>query len=1026
MQSFLVSVRHTIVHSGTVLLTTAILSLLPVRADADTTPPADVTGLTAEIVANQIVLSWTNPTDNDFAGIMVRGKIGSYPTSPTDGVLILNDNVPPIATSAVDTQAFAGPIFHYTVYSYDAVPNYSAGATATASLPIPLPGSPTGLASIPGDTQVILTWSAVSGASSYNVKRALNSGGPYATIAAGITTTSHINTGLVNDTTYFFVVSAANSAGESANSTEISATPSAEASTTHILDDAASPISVTVNTATGRMTVLNKQTGTIWTQGTGGGGSVFAPGQVAFSSPTKLVVSNATIGGTAVTLTFELMAGELTVTLSNAVNALATAINYPYPFHTETGAGHALVPINSGHVVPTSTSVAFTLAGPLANRRMEFCGGTDAVNQESWVGIFVTPYDAGLTLQNSSVSGGSYRGTTVQWQGSNGNANRVANLLSYDRVIRYAFFSSGGYVAAAKRFRQHAIDQGWLKTLAEKAADNPAVLDVVGAPIIYLWGDGHDTAFLDQLKSAGIGKALLQLSVNHTDQFSRFPNQEFADGRGWFNAVRAHGYRAGFYDIYQAARPNPSTGYSGFTYLWPTEARNGTWAYQTAGGQRIMNAGAYDICATQQEIFAFGTRLPAHIDRFDMDAEFFDVLCARPNTECFDPAHFQTRSDDVVARAGVLDSAYSHPLKPLLTGTEQIRSWAVPYLVWGEGVQHLGNVDSQGVVGANLLGGFNGNAYPDITTNPVVLNSTQLGSLLSDGYQAPLWDLVYHDCVLSTLHWERAQNKFVYAWDHADLAAMLRGQTALLNLTYRGAQGSVPDSPPAIITDAGGNRWSMRWADTSDPSGFVRNRVLQTYNTVCRWHETVGMLEMIDHRRLTNDRTVQLAEFSADGGATGHGIIVNFGNYDGAFGKSGNTWTGSHRGKTFSVPVNGYATYDWDHVPPVIHAINASPAVLWPANHKMVAVSITAQVSDNVDASPTVRIVAVSSNESENGSGDGNTATDWEITGDRTVKLRAERSGGGGGRIYTITVECTDAGGNTSTGTVTVEVPHNK
>jgi len=1011
---------------GLALLTVFSLGLLPVRAVADTTPPGDVTDLTASIVSNQIVLNWTNPTDSDLAGIMVRGKIGSFPTSPTDGIQVLNDNTAPFATTATDTQAFVGPTFFYKVFAYDAVPNYSAGATTTATLPTPPPAVPSGLTATAGDAQVTLAWSAASGASSYNVKRATTSGGPYATIASGVTATNHVSAGLTNGTTYFFVVSAVNASGESADSPEASATPDAVATASYTLDDPASPISAVFNSATGRMTVTNKATGTTWTQGTGGGGSAYSPGPVTLATDTKVVVSNANIGGVSITVTIELAAGELRVTLSNSASAVAGAINYPYPFHTATGAGSTLVPINSGYVAPTATSVSFALAGPLTSRRMEFCGGTDAANQEAWIGIFETPHDATLTLQNSTVAGSSFRGTTVQWQGSNDNPTHTANRLSYDRVIRYAFLSDGGYVAAAKRFRQHAAAAGWLKTLAEKAADNPAVLDVIGAPIIYLWGDGHDTPFLDELKSAGINKALLQLSVNHADEFNRFPNQEFADGSGWFNAVHAHGYRAGFYDIYQSARTNAAPGYSGFTYLWPLEARNGTWAYLNAGGQKVFSAGAYDICATQQELFALGTRLPAHINRFDMDAEFFDVLCARPNTECFDPAHFETRTDDVAARAGVLHAAYAHPLKPLLTGTEQLRSWAVPYIVWGEGVQHLGRVDSQGVVGATVLGGFNGNAYPDITTNPVSLTSNQLAALLSDGYQAPLWDLVYHDCALSTLHWERAQNKFVYAWDHADLAAMIRGQTALLNLTYRGAQGTVPDSPPAIITDAVGNRWSMRWSDAGDPANFVKNRILRTYNTVCAWHEEVGLLEMIDHRWLTSDRTVQMSEFSADGGATGHGIVVNFGTYDGAFGKVGDTWTGSRRGQDLTVPVNGYATYTWDNVAPVIHSLVASPSVLWPANHKMVTVTITAAVSDNVTPAPVTRIVSVSSNEPLNGTGDGNTSADWEITGDLTLMLRAERAGTGSGRIYTITVESTDAAGNTTIGTVTVTVPHNQ
>lgn len=114
-----------------------------------------------------------------------------------------------------------------------------------------------------------------------------------------------------------------------------------------------------------------------------------------------------------------------------------------------------------------------------------------------------------------------------------------------------------------------------------------------------------------------------------------------------------------------------------------------------------------------------------------------------------------------------------------------------------------------------------------------------------------------------------------------------------------------------------------------------------------------------------------------------------------------------------------------DGTPPVIRSLVASPAVLWPPNHKMVRVVITANVVDDVDPAPTSRIIAVSCNQPVNGTGNGNTSSDWEITGALTLNLRAERSGNDGDRIYTITVESRDYSNNASTGTVTVTVPHN-
>ena len=102
----------------------------------------------------------------------------------------------------------------------------SAEVKATPNAP---PAAPTGLTATAGNGQVSLTWNASAGATSYNVKRSTASGGPYTTISSP-TTTSYSDTSVTNGTPYYYVVSAVNSAGESANSTQASATPSATTS----------------------------------------------------------------------------------------------------------------------------------------------------------------------------------------------------------------------------------------------------------------------------------------------------------------------------------------------------------------------------------------------------------------------------------------------------------------------------------------------------------------------------------------------------------------------------------------------------------------------------------------------------------------------------------------------------------------------------------------------------------------------------------------------------------------------------
>src|SRR6185503_5062111 len=123
--------------------------------------------------------------------------------------------------TANDSQFTAGNIGGATFFASGSFDDFVVTSLSGAVNP---PPTPTGLSATPGNGQVSLSWNASSGASSYNIKRATVSGGPYTTVGT-TTSTSFTNTGLTNGTTFFFVVSAVNSAGESPNSTQVSARP---------------------------------------------------------------------------------------------------------------------------------------------------------------------------------------------------------------------------------------------------------------------------------------------------------------------------------------------------------------------------------------------------------------------------------------------------------------------------------------------------------------------------------------------------------------------------------------------------------------------------------------------------------------------------------------------------------------------------------------------------------------------------------------------------------------------------------
>jgi large repetitive protein len=105
---------------------------------------------------------------------------------------------------------------------------------------------------------------------------------------------------------------------------------------------------------------------------------------------------------------------------------------------------------------------------------------------------------------------------------------------------------------------------------------------------------------------------------------------------------------------------------------------------------------------------------------------------------------------------------------------------------------------------------------------------------------------------------------------------------------------------------------------------------------------------------------------------------------------------------------------------------------LWPPNHQYVNFTIGNFVANASDAcDPTVDIndvviAKITSDETENGNGDGNTLQDIVIANDcKSFKLRSERNGSGDGRVYTITFLVRDTAGNTTTATAKVIVPKN-
>jgi len=149
-----------------------------------------------------IVTTYASPDGTSWATLVI-GRYDNLGTSPYIGLCVSSNKPGTLCTATFSNVSIT---------------------TGNGATPVAAPAAPLSFLAAPGENRVPLRWTESFGATSYNVKRATTSGGPYTTIAS-VTAPSHLDSTVTNGTTYYYVVSAVNAAGEGANSAQESATP---------------------------------------------------------------------------------------------------------------------------------------------------------------------------------------------------------------------------------------------------------------------------------------------------------------------------------------------------------------------------------------------------------------------------------------------------------------------------------------------------------------------------------------------------------------------------------------------------------------------------------------------------------------------------------------------------------------------------------------------------------------------------------------------------------------------------------
>ena len=195
-------------------------------AIANNIAPAAPTGLAAAAGDKEIDLNWSDNSEGDFDGYNVyRSLTSGSGYSKINGSLVSLSNYN-------DTGLTNGVTYYYVVTAVDTYTAESGYSDEDSATPVNAPPSaPTGLVSTPDNAEVSLNWNDNSEGDldGYNVYRSLTSGSGYSKINGSLVATSdYIDTGLTNNVTYYYVVTAVDTeAAESSDSNEASATPTA-------------------------------------------------------------------------------------------------------------------------------------------------------------------------------------------------------------------------------------------------------------------------------------------------------------------------------------------------------------------------------------------------------------------------------------------------------------------------------------------------------------------------------------------------------------------------------------------------------------------------------------------------------------------------------------------------------------------------------------------------------------------------------------------------------------------------------
>ncbi len=576
-----------------------------------------------------------------------------------------------------------------------------------------------------------------------------------------------------------------------------------------------SVLSVVLEGASGCFTVTDSRTGRTWRQDDDAGWFVL---DIVKSkddrSATLRLLDPVTEREVMATLTIDERLPEIRVEISSQ-GELDKPLNFPAPFVTRPGE-RLIVPMNEGIGYPVEEenrglwrAVAYGGHGLC----MGFFGVAEDASGAGWMCILETPDDAAMNPE---------KGRSGLWQvGPSWDA--TMGQFGYTRKVRYIFFDKGGYVAMCKHYRETAKLVGLFKPFTEKVKRNPKIDLLIGAANIWSFNPGPDRVRLvAEMQSRGMDRILWSGNGNAA---------EIRAMNAMTNVLTSR------YDLYQDIM-DPAD-FDKILYKhgdWVTEAfpqdinweepngqlRRG-WQIEKKDGEEMIACAV--ICDSKAVPYA-RKRISEELKAKPFGARFIDTTVASPWFECYHPDHPMTRTQSRQYKMELLQLISK--TFGLVCGSETGHEAAVPFCDYFEGMLSLGpyRVDDSGR--------HMGRVVDEV---PESVSKYQVG----EKYRLPLWELVYHDCVVAQWYWGDYNNKLPKIWRKRDLFNALYG------------------TPPMYMFNM------KQWDEMKD-------QFAASYQVAAPVSRATGYSEMTDHRILKADRSVQQTVF-----ANGVTVTVNFG-----------------------------------------------------------------------------------------------------------------------------------------------------